>query len=70
MSRQSINFWVLFTISIILSAIVISVFVKALKVILMVILILALAPIIYLVLRLIIPGQKTIDENDKLKKRH
>ena len=70
MSRQTINFWVLFTISIILSAIIISVFVKALKVILMVILILALAPIVYLVLRLIIPGQKTIDEDDKLGKRH
>ena len=70
MSRQTINFWVLFIISIIISAIVISVFVKALKVILMVLLVLALAPIVYMVLRLIIPGQKTVDENDKLGKRH
>ena len=70
MSRQTINFWVLFTISVILSAIVISVFVKALKFVLMALLVLALSPVIYLILRLIIPGQKTIDENDKLKKRH
>jgi hypothetical protein len=70
MSRQTINFWVLFVISVILSVIVISVFVKALKFVLMALLVLALTPVIYLVLRLIIPGHKTIDENDKLKKRH
>ncbi|AKD02604.1 hypothetical protein POKO110462_08850 [Pontibacter korlensis] len=67
MRKQTINFWILFTVSTILSAIAISLFFKALKVILMVVLILALTPIIYLILRLIFPTKK--DEDDKLRKR-
>ncbi|GAB3823612.1 hypothetical protein [Pontibacter rugosus] len=67
MSKQSINFWVLFAVSIVISAILISVFVKALKIILMAILVLALAPIVFFALRMLIPTKK--DENDKLKRR-
>ena len=67
MSKQSINFWILFVVSIAISAILISVFVKALKIILTVILVLALAPIVFFVLRLLIPTKKS--ENDKLKRR-
>lgn len=67
MSRQTINFWILFSVSVILSALAITLFFKALKVILIVILTLALAPIIYLILRLIFPIKKR--DEDKLRER-
>ncbi|WP_299759093.1 hypothetical protein [uncultured Pontibacter sp.] len=67
MSKKTINFWILFSVSVILSAIAISLFFKALKVILIVILTLALAPIIYFMLRLIFPVKR--DKDDKLRKR-
>ena len=67
MSRQTINFWILFSVSVILSALAITLFFKALKVILIVILTLALAPIIYLVLRMIFPIKKR--DEDKLRER-
>ncbi|WP_266203335.1 hypothetical protein [Pontibacter kalidii] len=67
MSRQTINFWILFSVSVILSALAITIFFKALKVILIVILTLALAPIIYLVLRMIFPIKKR--DEDKLRER-
>lgn len=67
MSRQTINFWILFSVSIILSALAITLFFKALKIILIVILTLALAPIIYLLLRMIFPIKKR--EEDKLRER-
>lgn len=61
MSRQTIKFWILLILSIAISAMLIGVFVKALKFILMMILILALTPIIYIVLRLIFPTNKSED---------
>ncbi len=69
MTRQTINFWVLFTVSIILAALLVSVFVKALKFILMLILVLALAPIIYFLLKLILPGSKNTKDQDEIQKR-
>ncbi|PRY04627.1 hypothetical protein CLV24_13433 [Pontibacter ummariensis] len=64
MSKRS-HFWILFIASVIISGLIITVFVKALKVVLMVILVLALAPIIYFLLRLLVPkGRK--DDADKL----
>ncbi|WP_299826412.1 hypothetical protein [uncultured Pontibacter sp.] len=66
-TKDNIRFWLLFIVSIILSAIAISLFFKALKLILYIILVLALAPIIYIALRSIIPGRKRPD--DKLKTR-
>ncbi|WP_276498690.1 hypothetical protein [Pontibacter litorisediminis] len=67
MSRQTINFWILFSVSVILSALAITIFFKALKVILIVILTLALAPVIYLILRMIFPIKKR--DEDKLRER-
>ncbi|ARS36763.1 hypothetical protein [Pontibacter actiniarum] len=67
MSKHTINFWLLFILSVAISAIIISVFVKALKIILMVVLVLALTPIVYFVLRLIFPTRKS--DSDKLRKR-
>lgn len=67
MSRQTINFWILFSVSVILSALAITLFFKALKVILIVILTLALVPIIYLVLRMFFPIKKR--DEDKLRER-
>ncbi|OKL41048.1 hypothetical protein [Pontibacter flavimaris] len=67
MSRQAANFWILFSVSVILSALAITIFFKALKVILIVILTLALAPIIYLLLRMIFPIKKR--DEDKLRER-
>ncbi|TPE45317.1 hypothetical protein [Pontibacter mangrovi] len=67
MRKQTINFWILFAVSVILSAIAISLFFKALKIILMVILTLALAPIVYLILRLIFPTKR--HDEDKLRER-
>ncbi|MDX5481524.1 MAG: hypothetical protein LPK07_07555 [Hymenobacteraceae bacterium] len=67
MSKTALNFWILFTVSVILSAIIISVFLKALKIILMIVLILALTPIIFMALRLLFPIRK--NNSDKLKKR-
>lgn len=61
MSRQPIKFWILLILSIAISAMLIGVFVKALKFILMMILILALTPIIYIFLRLIFPTNKSED---------
>ncbi|WP_242926495.1 hypothetical protein [Pontibacter vulgaris] len=69
MSKSTLNFWILFAVSLILSAIVIAVFFKILKAVLFLILILALAPVIYILLKLIMPGKKT-GEGDKLKTRH
>lgn len=70
MKKSALNFWLLFGISIIISAIIISFFVKMLKAVLFVILVFALAPVIYLILRLILPGKKPTDDDDKLKTRH
>lgn len=67
MNKSTLNFWLLFIFFIILTVIVISLFAKALKVIFYVIIVLALAPIIYLVLRLALPGKKS--KQDKLKTR-
>lgn len=67
MTKDNIRFWLLFILSIVISAIAISFFLKALKLILYLILVLALAPIVYIALRSIIPGRKKPD--DKLKTR-
>ena len=67
MNRGTLQFWLLFIVSVILSVIAISLFFKALKFILFVILVMALAPVIYVVLRLLLPGRK--NNQDKLKKR-
>lgn len=66
-NKSTLHFWLLFIISIVLSVIVISLFVKALKIIFYVIIVLALAPVIYLMLRLALPGKKS--KEDKLKTR-
>lgn len=59
----------IFIASIIISALIISVLVKAMKLILMGILVLALTPVVYLILKkLLLPQQK--DDSDKLKTRH
>ena len=67
MNKGTIQFWLLFIVSIILSVIAISLFFKALKLIIYVILVMAIAPIIYLILRLLLPRRKS--DTDKLKKR-
>ncbi|WP_255474148.1 DUF6095 family protein [Pontibacter qinzhouensis] len=67
MNKGTIQFWLLFIVSIILSVVAISLFFKALKLILYVILVAALAPVIYLVLRLFIGRAKKPD--NKLKRR-
>lgn len=68
MDKKTLYFWLLFIASIIIAGVIISVFVEAMKVILMVILALALAPVIFFILkRLLMPGDK--DGTDKLKKR-
>lgn len=67
MTRKAINLWILFAVSVVISALLISVFVKALKLVLMAILVLALAPIIFLVLKRFFPAKK--DSTDKLGKR-
>jgi hypothetical protein len=69
MNKSTLNFWILFTVSIILSALIISIFIKVLKVALFVILVLVLAPIIYIVLKLLLPGARGKSEDDKLKSR-
>ncbi|WP_114777441.1 hypothetical protein [Botryobacter ruber] len=69
MKKSTLNFWLLFLVSVILSAIAISFFAKALKLVLYVILVLALSPIVYILLKLIFPGRKKSDD-DKLKKRY
>ncbi|QCR23798.1 hypothetical protein [Pontibacter sp. SGAir0037] len=67
MNKSTLNFWLLFIISLVISALAVSVFIKVLKLIIYVILVLALAPVVYLLLKLILPGRKTKD--DKLKTR-
>lgn len=68
MDKRTLYIWLLLAASIIIAGIIISVFVKAIKVVLMVILVLALAPVIFFVLkRLLLPGNKS--RKDKLKKR-
>ncbi|MFD2513067.1 hypothetical protein ACFSRY_04265 [Pontibacter locisalis] len=67
MKKDHIRFWLLFTLSIAISAVVISFFVEALKIVLYIILVLALAPIVYIILRSIIPGRKK--GSDKLGTR-
>lgn len=67
MKKDNIRFWLLFILSVAISAVAISFFLEALKIVLYIILVLALAPIIYLILRSIIPGRKS--EDDKLKSR-
>ena len=69
MNKSTLNFWILFAVSIILSVLVISIFVKVLKAALFIILVLVLAPIIYVALKLILPGAKGKSEDDKLKSR-
>ncbi|WP_162055517.1 hypothetical protein [Pontibacter pamirensis] len=57
MDKKTLYFWLLFVAAIIISGVIISIFVKALKVVLMVILTLALAPVIFFILkRLLMPG--------------
>lgn len=70
MKKGTLQFWLLFGISILISAVIISFFVEMLKIVLYLILVLALAPIIYLILKLILPGKKPTDDDDKLKTRH
>ena len=67
MTKDNIRFWLLFILSVAISAAAIAFFVKALKIVLYLILVLALTPIIYIILRSIIPGRKKQD--DKLKTR-
>ena len=69
MNKRTLYFWLIFIASIVISAVVISVLVKALKLVLVVILALALAPVIYFILRkLLLPDKK--DGSEKLKTRH
>jgi hypothetical protein len=70
MNKSALNFWILFIVSLVISILVISLFVKVLKAALFVILVLVLAPIIYILLRLVLPGSKGKSEGDKLKTRH
>lgn len=70
MKKTTLNSWLILGISLIISAIIISFFVKMLKAALFVILVLALAPVIYFILKRILPGRKPTDDNDKLKTRH
>ncbi|MFT2007140.1 hypothetical protein ACMA1I_00560 [Pontibacter sp. 13R65] len=67
MRKGTLQFWLLFIVSIILSVIAISLFFKALKLILYVILVAALAPVIYIVLRMFLVKRKKPE--DKLKQR-
>lgn len=68
MDKKTLYFWLLFVASIVISGIIISVFVEALKVVLMVILALALAPVIFFILKkLLMPGDK--GKTDKFGKR-
>ncbi|WP_439881124.1 hypothetical protein ACSX1A_18520 [Pontibacter sp. MBLB2868] len=67
MKKDNIRFWLLFILSVAISAVAISFFLEALKIVLYIILVLALAPVIYIILRSIIPGRK--DDSDKLKTR-
>ena len=68
MSKRTLYFWFIFVASIIISAAIISVLVKALKLILAVILVLALTPVVFFILkRLLLPDKK--DESEKLKTR-
>lgn len=69
MNKSTLNFWILFAVSIIISALVISIFIKVLKAAIFVILVLFLAPIIYFVLKMALPGAKGKSEDDKLKSR-
>jgi uncharacterized Tic20 family protein len=69
MNKSTLNFWILLVVSIILSALIISIFIKVLKAALFIILVLVLAPIIFIVLKLVLPGAKGKTEDDKLKSR-
>lgn len=70
MNKSTLNFWIFFAISLILSAVAISVFFKVIKVVIFLLLLLALAPVIYILLKLVFPGKKPGEEGDKLKTRH
>jgi zinc transporter ZupT len=70
MKKSTLNSWLILGISLVISALIISIFVKVLKAVLFVILVLALAPIIYLLIKSILPGKKPTDDDDKLKTRH
>lgn len=71
MTKDNIRFGVILAASLLLSALAISLFLKVLKVAIFVILVLALAPVVYfilqLILRLLLPGSKR--KSDKLKMR-
>lgn len=69
MNKSTLNFWILFIVSIIISALVLSIFVKMLKIALFAILVLVLAPIVYILLKLLLPGARGKSEDDKLKPR-
>ncbi|MBF9251698.1 hypothetical protein I2I11_00160 [Pontibacter sp. 172403-2] len=58
MAKYNIKSWALFAVSILLSALAISLFIKVLKVAIFFILVLALAPVVYFILRLILRGKK------------
>ncbi|MCC9138762.1 hypothetical protein ACFSKU_03560 [Pontibacter silvestris] len=58
MRKGTLNFWILLAVSVILSAIIIALFIKVLKLILYVILVLALVPVVYITLRLLFPDHK------------
>ncbi|WP_242921146.1 hypothetical protein [Pontibacter liquoris] len=53
---NKVKLWALAIISLIASAFIISIFIKVVKVVLFAVLVLALAPFIYLVLRLLLVG--------------
>lgn len=67
MTKDNIRFWLLFILSVVISVVAISLFVKALKIVLFLILVLALTPIVYIILRSVIPVRK--NNSDKLKSR-
>lgn len=69
MNKRTLYFWLIFIVSIIISVVIISVLVKAMKLVLMAILVLAITPIVFFILKkLLLPGKK--DNSDKLKTRH
>lgn len=70
MKKSTLNSWLILGISLIISAIIISFFIKMLKAALFVILVLALAPVVYFLLKRILPGRNSTNDDDKLKTRH
>lgn len=67
MAKHNIKRWAVFGVSILLSAIIISLLLTVIKAVIFVILVLALAPVIYFILQLILPGKKR--DSDELNIR-